>query len=155
MIQRIQSIFLLVVVIISSLLFFLPIAAFSYGTETYIQKLFCTSIASQPGCAATAYYLGIINGVIALIALITIFLFRNRKLQIRLGNLNLVLIVAMIVLMFVAIDKNSTSLVQGVTLPIQYRIGAWLTILLIVFTFLANRFIKKDDDLVRSADRVR
>lgn len=156
MIQRIQSIFLLMVVIISTLLFFLPIAGFPNGTGMFIQGLLHTTDALQPGVSLSpTLYLGIINGVIAVIALITIFLFRNRKRQVLLGNLNLLLIVAMIVLMFLAAEKNSTTLVPGVTLPVRYKIGAWLSILLIVFTFLANRYIKKDEALVRSADRIR
>jgi hypothetical protein len=57
--------------------------------------------------------------------------------------------------MFLSVDKNSTTLVPGVELPIKYQAGAWMSVLLIVFTFLANRYIKKDEDLVRSADRIR
>jgi hypothetical protein len=156
MIQRIQSIFLFLVVIISTLLFFLTIAEFPNGTDAFIQKILCTITRTQPGtCVVSTYYLGIMNMVIGLVALVTIFLFRNRKLQMLLGNLNMVISAAMIVLMFLAAEKYSTSLVPGVTLPVQYEIGAWLSILLIVFTFLANRYIKKDENLVRSADRIR
>lgn len=156
MIQRIQSIFLLLVVIISTLLFFLTIAEFPSGTDAFIQKMLCTISRSQPGtCIVSTYYLGIINMVIGIIALVTIFLFRNRKLQMLLGNLNMVITATMIVLMFLTVEKNSTMLVPGATLPVQYGIGAWLSILLLVFTFLANRYIKKDEELVRSADRIR
>ena len=72
-----------------------------------------------------------------------------------LGNLNMLLIVAMIVLIFFTIDKNTGSVKSGITLTATYGIGSYLSVGMLIFTFLANRFIKKDDDLVRSADRIR
>lgn len=156
MIQRVQSIFLLIVVIISTLLFFVTFAEFPYGTEVFEQTIIGTSSSAQPGAdVASTWYAAVINGLVGAIALITIFMFRNRKLQMLLGNFNLVLTVAMIVLMFLASGKYSESLVKGVVLPVKYQAGAYLPIGLIIFTWLANRFIKKDDDLVRSADRIR
>ena len=144
------------VVIISTTLFFVAIAEFPYGTEIFTQTITSTELSSRPGTAvASTWYIAVINALVAVIALVTIFMFRNRKLQMLLGNLNLLLIVAMIVLMFLAAGKNTETLVPGVLLPVNYKFGAYLPIGLIVFTWLANRFIKKDEDLVRSADRIR
>lgn len=157
MIQRIQSIFLLIVVIVSVLMFFVSVAEFTVDTTVYEQTISCTYNTAAPGeCLSPTYYIAAINGVIGLVALVTIFLFRNRKLQMLLGNLNMVLIVTMIVLMFLAIDKNHSALHPDLKeLPMRYKLGAYLPILMIIFTFLANRFIKKDEELVRSADRIR
>lgn len=160
MIQRIQSIFLFMVVIISTVLFFVPFAGFTSPTGIYIQGLIGTCLIGQPGvepntCVNPTYHIAALNGVIGLIALVTIFLFRNRKRQVLLGNLNMLLIVAMIVLMFFSIDKNTAVLEAGVTLKPEYKIGAYLAIGMLICTFLANRYIKKDEELVRSADRIR
>jgi len=38
---------------------------------------------------------------------------------------------------------------------IIYELGSFLPIIAAVFTFLASRSIKKDEDLIRSADRIR
>jgi glucan phosphoethanolaminetransferase (alkaline phosphatase superfamily) len=156
MIQRLQSIFLLIVVIISTVLLFVTFAEFPYGNELFMQDLICVTSTSQPGIpVASNYYIAVVDVAVALIALTSIFLFRNRKRQMFMGNLNMLLIVAMIVLMFYSAGKNTEELVPGITLPVKYQVGAWLPIGQIVFTWLANRFIKKDEELVRSADRIR
>jgi glucan phosphoethanolaminetransferase (alkaline phosphatase superfamily) len=161
MIQRIQSIFLLIVVILSSVLFFVDIASFPHGAETFTQDVIALHVhgadgnTAANGTVSNNYHLATMNGAIAVIALITIFLFRNRKRQMLLGNLNMLVIVAMIVLIFLSVDKNAGSIVSGQKLPVNYQAGAYLPVGMLIFTFLANRFIKKDEDLVRSADRIR
>ena len=156
MIQRIQSIFLFIVVVLSAVLFFVPVAHLSDVKFLYSQSIMQVCDVNAPGsCTAPTYYIAALNGVIGLIALITIFLFRNRKRQMLLGNLNMLLIVAMIVLTFFTIDKNTDSIKSGATLTAAYGIGSYLMVAMLIFTFLANRFIRKDDDLVRSADRIR
>lgn len=156
MIQRIQSVFLLIVAILSAVLFFVPVAVLTDVKFTYSQTVLgACDVNAQALLVDPTYHVAALNGAIGLIALITIFLFRNRKRQMLLCNLNLLLILAMIVLMFLAIDKNTTSLQPGTTLTVMYRVGSYLAVAMLIFNFLANRFIKKDEDLVRSADRIR
>ena len=156
MIQRIQSIFLLIVVILSAVLFFVPVAELAGINVLYVQSIIKVCDTAEAGsCINPTYYIAALNGLVGLIALITIFLFTNRKRQMLLGNLNMLLIIAMIVLVFYTIDKNTGSIKSGVELMAVYKIGAYLPVLMLIFTFLANRFIKKDEELVRSADRIR
>lgn len=151
-----QSIFLFIVVILSAALFFVPVAELTGIEALYVQSIVQVCDAATPGsCIHPTYYIAALNGVIGLIALITIFLFKNRKRQMLLGNLNMLLIIAMIVLIFYSIDKNAGSIKPGTGLVAAYKIGAYLPVFMLIFTFLANRFIKKDEELVRSADRIR
>lgn len=156
MIQRVQSIFLFIVVILSAVLFFVPVAELAGINNLYAQSIMQVCDADTPGsCTNLTWYIAVLNGVIGLVALVTVFLFTNRKRQMLLGNLNMLLIIAMIVLIFLSVDKNTGAIEPGTKLMAEYKIGAYLPVLMLIFTFLANRFIKKDEELVRSADRIR
>jgi hypothetical protein len=45
--------------------------------------------------------------------------------------------------------------ISGKTGEVRYKLGAILPIVSVILVFLATRAIKKDEDLVRSADRIR
>lgn len=95
--------------------------------------------------------LSIINGAVGLLSLVAILLFKNRNLQVRLANVNLLLICVLIGLLFFLADTMGSSLNHRVS----YQYGSYLPLIQLVFTFLAIRAIRKDDELVRSADRLR
>lgn len=148
MLQRVQSLFLLVVVSLSALLFLLPV----YEAPE-------TAAALMPEGANTLkqYFvsgntlLSIINGAIGVLTLIAIFLFRNRALQLRLSNVNLLLICILIGLLFFWADTLGNTL----NTRISYQYGSYLPLIQLIFTFLASRAIRRDEELVRSADRLR
>ena len=77
-------------------------------------------------------------------------MFKNRKLQFVLGRLNIILNFILLGL-FVYQSLN----VSGETLVSEKGIGIFLPILSIVLLVLANKAIKKDEDLVKSVDRLR
>ena len=86
----------------------------------------------------------------ALLSLISIFLYKNRKSQFMLGRLNILLNFVLLGL-FVYHSLN----LSGETLVSEKGIGILLPIFSIVFLVLANKAIKKDEDLVKSVDRLR
>ncbi len=91
--------------------------------------------------------------LIAGVALFSIFKYSNRLLQIKLGAINSFLLLVLMVTMTYFIMKAEVMM-----LPQErgsYLIGFWLPLAGLVFNFLANRFIRKDENLVRSADRIR
>jgi succinate-acetate transporter protein len=88
-------------------------------------------------------------GSVAL-SLISIFRYKDRKSQFVLGRLNIILNFILLGL-FV---YRSLSL-SGETEVSEKGIGILLPILSIVFLVLANKAIKKDEDLVKSVDRLR
>lgn len=136
MIQRIQSLFLLVVILLNAVLvFYLPLWTTSDDVEIYA--------ISQP-IAISLFLLS------SLVTLITIFLFKKRKIQFVLGRLNIILNFVL-----VGVFAYWTLSLPGEMDISEKGIGMLLPIISIVFIALANKAIKKDEDLVKSVDRLR
>ncbi|WP_396638568.1 DUF4293 domain-containing protein [Maribacter sp. R77961] len=136
MIQRIQSIYLVIVALIMGVLpFFVNLWSDAKGVEIYAQNEIFISI---------AFY---ISGALALL---TIFLFKNRKNQFVVNRLNMIL--NLFLLGFFVYRSLNLS---GETLVSEKGIGMLIPVFSIVFLVLANRAIKKDEDLVKSVDRLR
>jgi len=140
MIQRIQSIFLLLAGAASGALFALP-----FGTAA--EK-------STKGVLADGIFnihdhigLLILTVAVTLIAVVSIFLYNNRVLQMNVGKLNLIL----------AFGLLAWAAYQFVTLgdAISFGFGMVMPLIVVVLTYLANRYILKDEKLVKSADRIR
>ena len=92
---------------------------------------------------------GLIFTCIALI-IIAALTFKKRQTQFVLNRLNIIL---NFVLLGVFVYRSLS--VPGETLVSQKGIGVLLPIISIVFLAMANKSIKKDEDLVKSVDRLR
>lgn len=135
MIQRIQSIYLLVTAVLGVLLCCFPMAS----AADFTLKI---------GCNVT--YSGLIV-IMPLLSLVTIFLYKKRILQMRLCSLNIVI-------------NALTMVASGLFLYLAHAAGAddlkfyWPTVIMpinIILLYLAVRAIGKDEALVRSLDRLR
>ena len=136
MIQRIQTIYLTIVVLLGALLpYFAYLWLDSEGNEFF---------AKNEMWIASLFYL------VAALALISIFLFKNRKNQFVINRLNMIL--NLFLLGFFVYRSLNLS---GETLVSEKGIGMLIPVFSIVFLVLANRAIKKDEDLVKSVDRLR
>lgn len=89
-------------------------------------------------------------GFSSLLALISIFSFKNRQNQFVINRLNMILNFILIGLLV----YNSLTL-SGEAKVSEKGIGMLLPVFSIVFLVLANKAIKKDEDLVKSVDRIR
>ena len=136
MIQRIQTIYLLLAAGISAGLIFV----FHLWTTVEEVKVFAKD---------DMLYLGLFAGS-ALLSAISIFVFKHRKSQFMLGRLNIILNFFLLGL-FVYQSLN----LSGETVVSEKGIGILIPIVSIVFLALANKAIKKDEDLVKSVDRLR
>ena len=136
MIQRIQSIYLLFA------------AGVSAGL-TFVFNLWTTVNDTLVFAKDNMLYFGLFLGSAAL-SLISMFLFKNRKSQFMLGRLNIILNFFLLGL-FVYQSLN----ISGETNVSEKGIGIFLPIISIVLLVLANKAIKKDEDLVKSVDRLR
>jgi hypothetical protein len=135
MLQRIQTIYLLLVAIVSSGLIFV----FNlWENEEVLVFAFDKPIVFSTFLS------------IALLAIITIFKYKNRKSQFVLGRLNIIL--NLILLGFFVYQSLNLS---GETTVSEKGIGMLLPFVSIVLLVLANKAIKKDEDLVKSVDRLR
>jgi hypothetical protein len=167
MIQRIQSVFLLILVIAMVSVLFLPLWAKTNPATGEQVVLTAFSLQAEPlavtdGTAAAAASdisenTMVIAGlaiIIALVALYEIFQYKNRFTQIKLGLLNSLLLAALLGTIFYYSSYVGDELVKT-TEPGDYQAGFYLPVLGLIVNSLANRFIKRDEDLVRSVDRLR
>jgi len=136
MIQRIQTVYLLVVILVSGILpFWVNLWSDTNGNEIFAENDIFISV---------AFY------VSALLALVAMVIFKNRKNQFVVNRLNLIL--NLFLLGFFVYRSLNLS---GETLVSEKGIGMLIPVFSIVFLVLANRAIKKDEDLVKSVDRLR
>ena len=142
MIQRIQSIYLLIVITLSAMLPYVFKLWEDSKNEVYALDLFSdTSILAK--------LVPIFFFLTALIASIAIFKFKNRKLQFVLGRI-IILINLFLLGIFIYLSLTLPGEASS-----EKCIGMFLPIVVILFAFLANKAIKKDEDLVKSVDRLR
>ncbi len=133
MIQRIQSIYLFLVSIMTG-------TTFIFFNDEWVNDRFFELVGTFIG----SY----------LLALIVIFLFKKRGFQMKLNRLNVLLNLSIIGLSI----YHLLNIPGGIRFPekgIELVVPIGIAVLAIVFLFLANRAIKKDDHLVKSVDRIR
>lgn len=150
MIQRIQSIYLLLSTIALTLTIWLPFASFNNSGSISTFTIFGLSTTSKEINSWFPYY--IIIGLSVALSFFAITQFKNRKRQLNLGKINYLLLLTTIVMLF--LDSDSLGVKLGVQ-KIDYGFGMYLPVVALAFTFLANRSIKKDEDLVKSVERLR
>ena len=92
------------------------------------------------------------NPVFGFFSFISIFMFKNRKTQLLLNRFAFVANIIGLVLALVFFYTSSESL--GNAEP-EDGLGLYLPILFLIFSLLAMRYIRKDDNLVSSMDRLR
>ncbi|TYP99422.1 uncharacterized protein DUF4293 [Tenacibaculum adriaticum] len=143
MIQRIQSIYLLLAGIISGgLIFFVSLWSNTNG-NLFALDLFSSSTILEKSIPSLFF-------LSAALSMITIFLFKKRQLQFVLGRLN-ILINLILLGLLVYLSLN----LSGETLVSEKGIGMFFPVIVILLLVLANKAIKKDEDLVKSVDRLR
>ena len=151
MIQRIQTIYLLLAVIFMLLFYIFPIAIFT--TDIFAFEFFNCHITHpenlQPPLPLLP--LAILPMFSIIVSLVAIFLYKKRKPQRRLGKVNLMIVFTVIVITIFYFFKIKEFLDGSV----QYGFSAIFPVLVFVMLLLANKAIKKDDDLVKAADRIR
>ena len=144
MIQRIQSIYLFFVVIISGgLIFIIDFSNKTSDTKTQILDLVFSIDLIQKG-------IGISFFITAVLAFISIFLYKNRNKQVVVNSINIVINSILLGLIAYHLLKVSGEI------NISEK-GIWFLIpfISIILLVLANTEIKKDEKLVKSVDRLR
>jgi hypothetical protein len=143
MIQRIQSVYFALAAIFSGLMFAFPFYSVQVLTETVSFRL--------TSGVAYGLVLNMLAGATIGLPLATIFQFKNRKLQIMLARVNQLLLAGLLVACVLSFDaaRSTAADAASVAPAMFFPIGG------ILFTILAMRGVKKDEALVRSADRIR
>ncbi len=138
MIQRIQSVWLILAAACAFLSLKLP---FYIGTNK-------AGVASYKLLGTENLYLMFLTIAIGLLALIIIFLFKKRKVQIRLSVLGIMLELLLIFLYYLQVR---TFLPDSGT----YALSSLLHSCVVFFFYLAIRGIAKDAKTIRDSDRLR
>ena len=153
MIQRIQTVFLLVVVLLQASMLIFPISEFIIqGNQIIVFK--ATGFISE-GIAVEEIYqtnlIFIFISLTVLLPLVSIFLYKRRVIQMRLCVYNLILTLGFQGMLYWFITKIGGQF-EGV---VSYKFCFIFPVVSSILTYLAFRSIKKDDNLVRSLDRIR
>ncbi len=155
MIQRIQSIYLLLTTAFSTVFLTGKILRFNndLNNEFYVKL---GGIFKETGTLAAEKIQNVIPVtflllLIPLVSFINIFVFKNRKLQMKITagliGLIIVMIIVLVVYSFYMIRNYNAVFSSGINLI--------LPVLILICVFLAYRGIKKDEEIVRSYDRLR
>jgi hypothetical protein len=136
MIQRIQTVYLLFTFIITGvLLFFIPLWTSNNGKPFYFMQ---------------DQLYTVLLGLSTMLTIVSIISYKKRQNQFVLGRLNIIFNLILLGL-FVYRSLN----LSGEAQVSEKGIGMFLPIVAIVLLVLANKAIKKDEDLVKSVDRLR
>ncbi|MEM9983902.1 MAG: DUF4293 domain-containing protein [Bacteroidota bacterium] len=174
MIQRIQSIYLLFALILVGSAFVVPFWQFQSSngmveriqsfqhvrqegeswimienireTEFFFEHEALFSLIAHGG----VFTLNVLNVVLLLIM---IFAYRKRKQQMKLGR-SIIIMTMLQILLLVYVTLQPAELLTGIpSSRVDY--GFAFPALTIIFVWLANRGIRRDDELVKSVDRIR
>ena len=139
MLQRIQTIYLILAAVVTGVLpFVFPLWKQVQGATT-VDFYFMTEIS----------YVALF-GLSTTLSIVSIMSFKKRQNQFVMGRLNIILN-----LFLLGLFVYRLLTVSGETSVSEKGIGMFLPIVAIVFLVLANKAIKKDEDLVKSVDRLR
>ena len=152
MIQRIQSVYLFVAAALTFCLFAIPYTTVG-NLLMKVKVTVCHLSPMFPGKETAMLPLAIITVCAALLCIIAIFLFANRARQMRVVRLNIVL--QAIVLIGMVAYAFAIRHSMGMGASIRPSFASVLPVVNIILLLLAKRGIKADDDLVKSADRLR
>ena len=153
MIQRIQTVYLLIVAGLFISLLFLPLATLQSVDTLYsfdvtgVYKLTEPSELIYPTWSAFA-----LTAIIAILSLITIFMFKKRILQIRICIFNSILIIgfcALFTFYLWQFGKYHPDMQIGIRLWVSFPVIS------VILNYLAIRNIGADEVLVRSLERLR
>jgi hypothetical protein len=152
MIQRIQSIWLLLAAITICCLLFLPMVTATVGSAEYyvIASGLYQKVGNTTKQIEASLPLLISTFAVAIMSFINIFNFKNRTTQKRIIMANVVLIIG---LSFWC--SQYAKKIPGGLATANYNVGLFLPVIAIIFCVLAMRGINNDEKLIRSADRLR
>ncbi len=147
MIQRIQSIYLVLAGLFPAFTLFVPAAAFTgKGGEFTL-----SSLAFWPATGLRSpYELTVLVAAAIVLPLVAVFAYSNRKKQVKLASIAQ----GVNVLWYVAFAVSCIT-TNGSDAAYSFRLGCLFPLLALIVLFLAKKAIKRDEALIRAADRIR
>jgi hypothetical protein len=164
MIQRLQTVYLIIIALIAGLLLYLNPSYIEMGgydkwtgDSRGVISLHFNSVEWIINAATiNAVNLGLIGftlGVICFMAFLGVFLFKNRKLQMMITAFNYIFILLLYIFMIYFGMKYKSQISQD--LDVEIAIGLFFPLFLPVFNYMALSRMNYDEQLVRGSSRLR
>lgn len=147
MIQRIQTVYILLSAILIGLLFSLPFAEIAYGNQLYlfdIRGIVRNDTVQENGIAVALF-----TALILLLHVFAVFIYKRRILQIRILVFSILLMLGLFGLFYFFTYYSFDDAQVSFKMPVAFPLIA------IILDYLAIRNIGKDEALIRSVDRIR
>ena len=145
MIQRIQTIFLILAALSFGALFKLPLLSSATPSTQFLADSIYNIQDHLILLSITGFAIGV--------SVLSIFLYKNRNLQRKLVYLVIFLAIAFSVAAYFLLKTNGGETLNATA--VQIKAGIFLPLAGMIFCFLAGYYIGKDDKLVKSMDRLR
>lgn len=157
MIQRPQSIFLCLVIIANSLVssgwsIWAKVGQSGQRAELFFNEWTLTNVGKTSTNSTIALVLLLTLSTI--VTLITIFSYKNRMRQMMLGLINSLLLAGAMGYSFWVIFKEATPIFEPEAQG-KYGYGFYAMVVALLANMIANRFVRKDEMLVQSSNRMR
>lgn len=161
MLQRIQTVFLLIMAIAMLSMLFVPIwdQTRPETSEKVTLTAFYLTIENTATKPATVtfskptFYISILAFLSVVVSVYSITRYDNRLTQMKLGLLNSVIIIGALAASLIFAQKGADLIKPPA--GANYAIGFFLPMLALLCNSMSNRFIRRDEKLVRDADRLR
>lgn len=154
MLQRIQTLYLVLALAVGVCWFFLPSALLQGGAVVYV--LSGAGLVSEKGLYLyVTLPLPVLNATCCALSLIAIFRYGNRPYQVRLCRLSMLLCACDFALAVLLSRLGMALSVFPEGASVAYRPGMVLPLLALLLLWMAAWRIRKDEELVRSVDRLR
>lgn len=165
MIQRVQTIFLLLISVCMGTVLAYYIWTGRADEQNQVMSLsaFSIEVIDTNGTLSDfsddtvlesrgTWYIGVLAILASLTALVSVFQYKNRLNQMKLGALNSLFMVATLGLSYFNISQ-----LEGIAPEVQGapQLGFYLPVAGLLLNMVANRFIRRDEKLVKSVDRIR
>lgn len=156
MLQRIQTVYLILAIMSLSSIVLFDIAHFNdaAGNNNMLGLYHLTTADKEISSVKWSLLPVVFIALSIALLVVAIFTYRKRKRQMQFVRFTYLTIVASVVSIFFFVNENYWSL----NLPepdLSYRTGFYLPFVAFAFCWLANRAIRQDEELVRSLDRLR
>jgi len=155
MIQRIQSLYLMVVLLLCLVFFRGSLLNFTDESGKVTNLMLNGNLTDQTGLSFTQveniWPITVILILIITLSIITILFYKNRKTQLLLA----ISVIIIAVCLVVALSWYALTLINTFKLSITPGYKMAVPVLILIFSILAYRGILKDDRLIKSYDRLR
>jgi hypothetical protein len=155
MIQRIQTVYILLFCIVMFIASITPFASIIYEKDS-IYFLYPTGWQSQSSLDGFNTYPFFTSYLVSIsFAILMLVNYKKRSKQLKYGKICYFFVLLTLVIMFLELSNGLENMKIINNDGVQYLYSMYLLIASLPIIFLANRAIKKDDKLVKSLDRLR